>query len=233
VAYATANGSATAILDYLAESGTVTFVPGDVSETITITVVGDPLDEPNETFVVNLSAPVEATIADAQGTGTILDDDGPPALSINDVTVTEGNSGFVNATFTVRLLPGSTGTVTVAFATANGTAAAPADYESASGTVTFAAGDTEETITVRVAGDTLDEVNETFVVNLTSPTGGATISDSQGTGTILDDDAPAAAALPDTATGGPSDLGAGLGLMLVAGSAAIVASRRRRHVGPR
>lgn len=226
IAFATANGSATAPADYQSQTGVLTFAPGDVSETISITVVGDALDEPNETFTVTLSVPVGATLADAQGTGTILDDDGPPTLSINDVSVTEGNSGFVNAVFTVRLLPAAGGTVTVAFATANGTATAPADYESASGTVTFAAGDTEETITVRVAGDTVDEPNETFVVNLSSPTG-ATISDSQGTGTILDDDG---AALPDTATGGPSGSEAGLGLVLLAGSGAIIASRRRRTV---
>lgn len=225
IAYATADGTATAPADYLSNAGALTFAPGDTSETITITVVGDNTDEPNETFVVNLSAPVNATLADAQGTGNILDDDGPPALSINDVTVTEGNAGTVNATFTVRLLPASGGTVTVAFATANGTATAPADYEPAAGTLTFTAGDTEETITVRVAGDTLDEANETFVVNLTAPSG-ATISDAQGTGTILDDDG--AAALPDTATGGPTGSGTGLGLALVAASAALVASRRRR-----
>jgi hypothetical protein len=93
--------------------------------------------------------------------------------------------------------------------------------------VTFAAGDTEETVTVQVVGDTIDEPNETFVVNL-SAASGATISDTQGTGTILDDDA-AAGALPDTATGGPSGLQDGLRLLvlLAAPATALVASRRR------
>src|SRR5205085_350627 len=101
VAYTTADGSATAGSDYLAASGTLTIPAGQTSGTITVLVNGDRLAEPTETFVVNLSAPTNATIADGQGIGTILDDE--PRISINDVTVTEGNTGTVNATFTVSL----------------------------------------------------------------------------------------------------------------------------------
>lgn len=119
----------------------------------------------------------------------------PPAISINDVTVAEGNAGPTNAVFNVTLSSSSTSTVTVNFATANGTATAPSDYTTTSGTATFAPSDTSENVTVPVIGDTVDEPNETFVVNLTSPIN-ATLADAQGQGTITDDDLPAVAPQP-------------------------------------
>src|SRR5205823_9517890 len=92
ISYATtANGTATAGSDYQATSGTLTIPAGQTTGTITVLVNGDRLPEPNETFVVNLSAPTNATIADGQGIGTIRDDE--PRISINDVTATEGNTG--------------------------------------------------------------------------------------------------------------------------------------------
>jgi hypothetical protein len=190
VTYATANGTATAPADYTAAAATVlTFTPGTTTRTITIPIAGDLVSEGSETFVVNLSSPVAATIADGQGTGTILDNDSSPSLSINDVTVTENNTGSVNAVFTVTLSPASGQTVTVNFATDNGTATAPADYTAASGgTLTFNPGITSRTITIPVIGDTVDEPNETFVVNLSGAVN-ATIADAQGTGTITDNDA--------------------------------------------
>ena len=188
VNYATANGTATlSPADYSAQSGTLTFSAATATQTITVPIVGDVLDENNETFVVNLSGATIATIADAQGVGTILDDDAPPSLAITDSTVTEGNGGTVNAVFAVSLSAASGRTVTVAYATANATAIAPGDYASRSGTLTFAAGTTTQTISVPIVGDTMDEPDETFVVNLSGATN-ATISDSQATGTITDND---------------------------------------------
>jgi len=108
-------------------------------------------------------------------------------LSINDVTVTEGNSGFVNATFKVTLDQPSAATVTVQFATSNDTATAPADYVAKSGTLTFAANDQSEDVVVQVAGDTVDEPDETFKVALSAPSG-ASIQRAMGIGTILDDE---------------------------------------------
>ena len=185
VDFTTAAGSAAAGSDYQTTSGTVTFAPGEMSKTIMVQVIGDRLAEPNETFVVNLSEPTNATIVDGQGIGTILDDE--PRISINDKTVTEGNTGSVNATFTVSLSVGSDVAVTVHYQTANGSATAGSDYAAASGDVTIAAGQTTNTFTVAVIGDRLGEPNETFVVNLSSPTN-ATIADGQGIGTILDDE---------------------------------------------
>ena len=132
VDYATSNGTATAPQDYTSASGTLTFDPGVTSRTITVAVLGDVLDEPNETFVVTLSGAVNASIGDGQGLGTITDDDPAPTLSISDASVTEGNAGTVNAVFTVSLSASSAQTVSASYATANGTAMAPGDYTSIS-----------------------------------------------------------------------------------------------------
>jgi urease beta subunit len=196
VSYATANGTAQAGTDYVAASGTVSFSPGSVQRTVSVTVNGDTAVEPNETFFLNLSNPSGATLGDAQGVATIVNDDATalPSLRIGDVSVTEGNSGTVNATFTVTLSAASAQTVGVSFATADGTAtAASGDYVSQTGSLSFAPGQTTKTIAVAVRGDTAIEGNETFFVNLTSPTN-ATLADAQGQGTIANDDG--------TATGG-------------------------------
>jgi Calx-beta domain len=111
----------------------------------------------------------------------------PPGLSINNVSVIEGNGGSNNAVFTVTLSPTSS-QVTVDYLTSNGTAVNTADYQSVSGTLTFTPGQTTRTITVPIVGDTVPEPTETFFVNLMNPTN-ATITTAQGTGTITDDDA--------------------------------------------
>ena len=110
-----------------------------------------------------------------------------PGLSLDDVMVAEGDTGTVPATFAVSLSEPSTASVTVHFATANGSATAPADYAAASGTVTFAPGQTDATVTVDVNGDTVDELDEQFAVELSAAVGAA-VTDGQGVGTILDDD---------------------------------------------
>jgi len=198
VAYATANGTATAGSDYLSTSGTLTFAPGVTTQTVVVPVVGDTLNEANETFFVNLSGAGNATIADSQGVGTVVNDDPVPSLGINDVSVTEGNTGTLNAVFTVTLSPTSGQTVTVPYSTANGTATAGSDYNSASGTLTFAAGSTSQTVTVVIRGDTTPEADETYFVNLGTPTN-ATIAKSQGLGTILNNDGTVTVTSPNTA----------------------------------
>jgi hypothetical protein len=111
----------------------------------------------------------------------------PPGVSVSDATVTEGNSGTVNATFTVTLSKPTNVDVTVRYDTANGTAMAGSDYTATSGTVTIPAGYTRRTFAVAVRGDRLAEPTELFGVNLSAPTN-ATISDGQGTGTIVDNE---------------------------------------------
>lgn len=195
VNYATADGTATAPADYQSQSSLLTFNPGDLTKTVTVLVNGDTLDEPNETFFINLSNATNAVLLDSQGQGTINDNDAAPSLSINDVSVAEGDSSTTPATFTVLLSAASGFTVTVNYATADNTANAGSDYQSTSGTLTFNPGETTKPVTVLVNGDTTFEPNETFFVNLTSPIN-ATISDVQGQGTITNDDAaPPVAAL--------------------------------------
>ena len=109
------------------------------------------MNEPDETFLVNLSNPTNATIAVGQGVGTIVDDDDPPDLSIDDVTVIEGNAATTNAQFTVRLSAASARQVTVQAQTANGTATAGSDYTALPPTtLTFSPGETQKTVTVAV-----------------------------------------------------------------------------------
>jgi hypothetical protein len=120
-----------------------------------------------------------------------------PVLAIDDVTVTEGDSGTSNADFTVRLSEASAQTVTVNYATADGTATAGTDYQPANGTLTFAPGETSKTVTVLVNGDIQNEDDETFFANLTNPTN-ATVSDAQGNGTITDNDPPPDTTAPTT-----------------------------------
>ena len=113
-----------------------------------------------------------------------------PEISIANVSVPEGNSGTVVADFTLTRSGDTSGEVSVNFATADGSATtADSDYVAAFGTVTFAPGQTTATISVIVNGDTAEEGSETFLVNLSGATGGATIVDGQAVGTILDDDA--------------------------------------------
>jgi hypothetical protein len=189
VQYATADGTATAGSDYQAASGTLTFAPGETVKTFSVAVLGDTLVEPDEFFRVFLSFPSGANIAYGEGGVTIFNDDvaPPPEVRIRDVSVTEGNSGTRNAVFTLSLSNPSSQSVTVNYATADGSATAGSDYQAASGTLTIPAGQTTGTITVPVMGDRLPEPNETFVVNLSNPTS-ATIGDGQGVGTIVDDE---------------------------------------------
>ncbi len=184
VAYADAGtGSATSGTDYTAlTAGTLTFAAGTTmtSQTFAISVTGDTDDEPNETVMVTLSNAVNATFdggaTSLTGTGTIIDNDGMPALSIGSPSVIEGATG-ATLTFRVYLRPAHTAQVTVAYADAGtGTATSGTDYTAlTAGTLTFAVGDTIQTIPVSVTDDSDDEPNETVIVTLSSATN-ATIS---------------------------------------------------------
>jgi Ca2+-binding RTX toxin-like protein len=113
-----------------------------------------------------------------------------PEISIDDVNVTEGDSGTTNADFKVSLSAPSSDTVQVDYRTNDGTAGAPADYAAQpTTTLNFTPGQTEKTVSVPVNGDTADEPDETFTVDL-SAADHASIADLQGTGTIVDDDLP-------------------------------------------
>jgi hypothetical protein len=194
VSWSTIDGSAKAAgivsgeTDYAPGSGTFSFAPGETSKTITVSLRSDALDEPDETFDVELSSAVNGTISKSRGTCTITDDDAPPTIAINDVSLSEGASGASKTfVFEISLSAASGRAVTVNWVTANGTALAPTDYIASSGTVTFAPGDTKRTIGVVVLGNNVVEPNETFNITLSAPVN-ATIADDTGLGTILNDD---------------------------------------------
>ena len=188
VDFATSAGSASAPADYVAAVGTVTFNPGEVSKQIAVQVVGDIAVESNETYSVNLSNPTNATIAGAGfGLGTITDDDAR-TVTIGNNTFTEVDAGLTNVSFTVTLSASSGNTITVNYATADGSATAPSDYVSVSGTVTFNPGETTKTIVVQIAGDFVNEPNETYSVNLSNPTNATIAGSGIGLGTITNDD---------------------------------------------
>jgi hypothetical protein len=198
VDYETADGTAKNLSDFTGINGTLTFAPGETTKTITVAVKGDTLNEINENFFVNLKNPSNAIIADNQGIGTINNDDDPPSISINNVSVIEGINGTNYAIFNVNLSAISGQTVAVNYSIADGTATtANNDYTSVNGTLTFAPGETTKTISVPIVGDAFNELNETFFVNLSSPSN-ATIADSQGIGTINNDDNPPSITIGNT-----------------------------------
>ncbi|MCZ8067601.1 MAG: beta strand repeat-containing protein [Microcystis sp.] len=187
VDYTTENGTAIAGSDYTTTSGTLTFAPGATSQTIAIPIVGNILNEPDETFSLRLSNAIGAVITDDSATVTITNDDPILRLSIANITVNEGNSGMSNAILTVTLSSATTEPITVNYATSNGTAIAGSDYTATSGTLTFAPGATSQTIAIPIVGDTLWENDETFFVNLSNPSNGA-IVDNFATVTITNDE---------------------------------------------
>jgi hypothetical protein len=188
VQFATVNGSATAGTDYVTDSGTLTFNPGQTSQSITALVLGESVNEATETFQVKLSNSSNAIIGQATGTATVLNSVPVPSISINNVTMTEENSGPAAFTFTVSLSAPSGQTVTVHYATMDDTAtAAENDYQAASSTLTFAPGQTTKTITILVYDELAPESTEDFFVVLSNPVN-ATLGNSQGTGTILSND---------------------------------------------
>ncbi|MCA9174980.1 MAG: hypothetical protein KDB14_10910, partial [Planctomycetales bacterium] len=197
--FATADDSATAGSDYLSASGTVTFTTGSTTATVDVTVNGDNTVELNEQFFVNLiNATLNAggravTVLDNQGVGEIVNDDSA-TLTINDVTAVEGDAGTTAFNFTVTLSNPVDVAVTFDHATADDTATTgDSDYTGLPLTGTsILAGATSGTITVQVTGDNKVELDEQFFVDLSNlgASGRAvTITDNQGVGTILNDDA--------------------------------------------
>lgn len=183
------SGTATSGTDYTGAVNSVVVPANATTASFAVTPVADSFDEPDETVtftVVNGTG--YAVGSPAIATATIVDDDAPPALSIDDISVNEGNSGTTTATFTVSLSAASGQTVSVNYATADGTATAGSDYVARSGTLTFAPGVTAQGVAITVNGDTAVEPNETFSVGL-SGASNASIASATGTGTINNDDA--------------------------------------------
>jgi len=170
---ATSDGTAAAPGDYTAKSAPVTVPANATSATFSVQTIEDALSEDDETLGVTLSAPsANAVIGDGSGTGTILDDDGAPQVTVGNAQVREG--GVLR--FPVRSDRRSSRPQVVTLSTANGTAGAPGDYAARTVDVTIPAGQTEAFLDVQTVQDALDEANETVRVGA-------------ATGTIVDDDA--------------------------------------------
>ncbi len=190
VAYSTSSLTATAGSDFTPTNGVLSFLAGETSKTFTVPVTNDTTDELNETFSMTLNDAVGAARIGGRQVAvvTIVDNDLPPAIFINDASITEGSAGTKKLNFTVSLSQASAKEVTVKFKTTNDTAVASSDFIArALTTMTFAPGTTTRTIEVTIKGDALVETNERFFIDLSASTN-ATIVDSRGIGTILNDD---------------------------------------------
>ncbi len=187
VDYTVAGDTAAADEDFVASQGQITFAAGETSKTVIVSFLGDDTQEGNETFGITLSSPVNASIGDASGVGTITDDDTAIA-TIGDATRVEGDSGTATMYFQITLSNPSTQQVTVQYYTSPGTAQAGSDYEHKSGVLIFEPGDTTISVAITINGDEDFEGSETFLVILHNPTGGSAIGDGQASGTIQEDD---------------------------------------------
>ncbi len=186
-----ANGTATGGTDFTATTQTINFGANETSKTVTVPIIEDSLVEGNENLTLTLVNPSTNTSIGTQKAATleIIDNDNFPTVSIGDIVVSEGNSGTTPANFTLTLSATSNQSVTVLYATADGTATiADNDYSQiSSGSIAFNPGETSKTISVGVKADIKVENNENFFVNLIGVTN-ATIADNQGVGTIINDD---------------------------------------------
>jgi hypothetical protein len=189
VDFHTEDGTASAPEDYLATSGNLSFAAGDFFKVVTLSLINDDTTETSENFSFILNNATGSSPLGSPSTAPVFvfDDDPPPQISIDDVALTEGSSGTSSADFVVTLNHPSALAITVQYSTGDGSATAGSDYQSGSGTVTFAPRQITQTISVPVNGDVVPEISEDFVVNLSAPTN-ATILDAQGVGTIRDDD---------------------------------------------
>ncbi|HEY9405680.1 MAG TPA: Calx-beta domain-containing protein [Pyrinomonadaceae bacterium] len=219
VRFETAPGTATAGQDFTAASGNVTFLPGETTKMVNIAVVGDTSVEPDETFIVSLSSPNNVVIADGQGQGTIIDDDGTQQgallqfgaanLQLNEsersVVLSVVRIGDASSAATVDYRTDDADTFTVSCADAagaKGSAYARCDFATAVGKLSFGAGETQKMISIPLINDGHVEGNESFQVILSNPTGAALGSPGATTVTIADNDA---AGAPNPVAGQPFD----------------------------
>ncbi len=192
VAYAVSDGTAGAGTDYTPTTGMLVVAPGETVGYILVPVLGDRVDEADETVRVEITGISGATVAAGWAIGTIRDDDPTPKVSILDSQIREGNSGTSVATILVGLSSAADRPVSVTYRAVGGTAAAGADFaDPGVATLTFEPGQTRLSFAIAVLGDRSDEADETIILALSDPTGGAAI-DGAGTAvlTVRDDDSP-------------------------------------------
>jgi hypothetical protein len=198
VSYFTSNGSASAPGDFTALPSTeLDFAAGETSKTVSVPIVPDTADEPDEYFLLHLSQPAGAVVRDDTGVATIVDDDAAVSFSVGDVSTPERNTGTHTVSFTVSRSGSTAAPVSVNYSTSNAGATAGSDYVGIpTSTLAFAAGERSKRVAVTIDGDSTDEPDETFVLRLSTAVGG-TIGDDTGVATITDDDATPYVAVAD------------------------------------
>ena len=190
VDWATADGTARAGTDYTAGNGRLTFGVGDSSKTVSVTVTGDDVDEPNETFTVTLSGASGATIEDAEATGTIRDDDDEPTVTLV-LTPDSIDENGGTSTVTARLNHPSSEETTVTVSVAPVSPAVAGDYTlSGTSQLTIAAGQTTSTgtVTVTSVNNAVDAPHKTVTVSGTATNSQGVTAPANVTLTIRDDD---------------------------------------------
>ena len=197
VDYVTRNGTAESGSDYSSTAGTISFAPGQTSRTITVDILGDIIDEQDETVELVLTGSRAGIIVDDVGVGTIRNDEITPDVTIADTEVVEGDT-TASMVFTVTLSEPANRPVSVVYTALAGTATEGTEFTATTGTLTFSTGQTSRTVTVPLTGDTDDEPDETLYLTLSDPTN-CVIVDMQGEGIILDDDGTPVANVSDAA----------------------------------
>ena len=189
VNYYTVDGTAKDGNDYVYKRGSLRFTSGQTQKTVSVTIIDDDIEDDGETFQLFLTGGSLPT--SKHGTGTIRNNEGrAPTVSVADAQATEGPGAMMD--FAVKLDRALEDTVTVDYATADGTATAGADYTTTSGTLTFAPGDQRKTISVPIAQDAVEDDGETLTLTL-SNISGAKLADAQATGTIRNNAPPTGA----------------------------------------
>ena len=171
VSFATSDNTAIAGDDYTNSSGVITLTPGVTQAFISVPIIDDALDENSETFAITLSSPDGATLADAVGVVTIVDNEDAPTIMATDQAVGEAD-GSVTVTFT--LSAESSLDVGFDYATADSSALQPSDYISQTGRLTITAGMTQTMATFTIVNDNIAENSEQFAVNLSNPSNAQT-----------------------------------------------------------
>jgi Tol biopolymer transport system component len=189
VQYSTFDVTATAPADYTAMSGTFQFAAGDTFKLISIPIVNDSINESTETADVAVSNPTGAVVLGTRTNASLLifDNDAKPSISVGDLALLEGNSGMTRVVLSIGLSNPSSSSVTVSYATSDGTADSVSDYTGASGQLTFAPGELSKNLVLAIKGDITEEANETFFLNITNSTN-AVLAKSQGVVSIKNDD---------------------------------------------
>jgi hypothetical protein len=192
ISFATVDQTAASGADYVPVNTTIDFANGETSKTVNLIIEADALDEPDEIFQVSLFGPTNnaGLGTPISAVVTITDDDAAPTISVDDISVVEGDNAEFLAAFTVSLSKASGRTITVDYSTADGSAtAASNDYlQPSPTTLTFPPEVTSVVAQVQVNGDLIIESDENFFINLSNATE-SSIADGQAQCTILNDDA--------------------------------------------